>query len=66
VRRALENTARPLGGDAPDAKLTYGCGLLQVLIPTASRRTICSASAPLLAVQHHLLLQCKAKPSVRM
>jgi len=30
VRRAIENTATPLGGDAPDAVLTYGRGLLQV------------------------------------
>ncbi|CAL8469996.1 g9538 [Coccomyxa elongata] len=30
VRRALENTCLPLGGDAPDAVLTYGRGLLQV------------------------------------
>jgi len=29
VRRALENTAKPVG-DGPDAKLTYGNGLLQV------------------------------------
>lgn len=29
VRRALENTAAPLGGDAPDAVLTYGRGLIQ-------------------------------------
>lgn len=30
VRRALENTCLPLGGDAPDAVLTYGRGLMQV------------------------------------
>lgn len=30
VRRAVENTCLPLGGDAPDAVLTYGRGLLQV------------------------------------
>lgn len=30
LRRAIENTAAPLGGDAPDARLTYGHGLLQV------------------------------------
>lgn len=30
VRRALENTCVPLGGDAPDAVLTYGRGLIQV------------------------------------
>lgn len=30
VRRAVENTATPLGGAAPDAVLTYGRGLLQV------------------------------------
>jgi len=41
VRRALENTAKPVGGDAPDAALTYGCGLLQV-VPSAECTT-CSA-----------------------
>lgn len=30
LRRALENTATPLGNGAPDAVLTYGRGLLQV------------------------------------
>lgn len=30
VRRAVEATCAPLGGDAPDAVLTYGRGLLQV------------------------------------
>ncbi len=30
LRRALENTAAPLGNGAPDAVLTYGRGLLQV------------------------------------
>ncbi|GLI68325.1 hypothetical protein VaNZ11_012720 [Volvox africanus] len=30
IRRALENTALPLGGDAPDAVLTYGRGLIQI------------------------------------
>ncbi|GLC44539.1 hypothetical protein PLESTB_000062200 [Pleodorina starrii] len=30
LRRALENTALPLGGDAPDAVLTYGRGLIQI------------------------------------
>jgi hypothetical protein len=30
VRRALENTCKPVGGGAPDAPLTYGKGLLQV------------------------------------
>ncbi|KAK9809052.1 hypothetical protein WJX72_008467 [[Myrmecia] bisecta] len=30
VRRALENTCEPLGGDAADAVLTYGRGLIQV------------------------------------
>ena len=29
VRRALENTCAPLGGNAPDAVLTYGRGLIQ-------------------------------------
>lgn len=29
LRRALENTCKPIGGDAPDAVLTYGRGLLQ-------------------------------------
>lgn len=32
VRRAVENTCLPLGGDSPDAVLTYGRGLLQVCI----------------------------------
>lgn len=32
VRRAVENTCTPLGGDSPDAVLTYGRGLLQVCI----------------------------------
>eukprot|EP00198_Chlamydomonas_reinhardtii_P006605 XP_001695941.1 predicted protein [Chlamydomonas reinhardtii] len=30
LRRALENTATPLGGGAPDAVLTYGRGLIQI------------------------------------
>ena len=30
VRRALENTCQPVGGDAADAILTYGRGLMQV------------------------------------
>ncbi|KAG2491863.1 hypothetical protein HYH03_009817 [Edaphochlamys debaryana] len=30
LRRALENTALPLGGGAPDAVLTYGRGLIQI------------------------------------
>ncbi|KAG2453913.1 hypothetical protein HYH02_002116 [Chlamydomonas schloesseri] len=30
LRRALENTATPLGGSAPDAVLTYGRGLIQI------------------------------------
>jgi tripeptidyl-peptidase-2 len=30
LRRAAENTAAPLGGDSPDAVLTYGRGLVQV------------------------------------
>lgn len=34
VRRALENTCKPVG-DGPDAALTYGRGLLQVLCLTA-------------------------------
>ena len=33
VRRALENTCKPVG-DGPDAALTYGRGLLQVLCCT--------------------------------
>lgn len=32
LRRALENTATPLGGGAPDAVLTYGRGLIQVRV----------------------------------
>ncbi|GIL86265.1 hypothetical protein Vretifemale_14673 [Volvox reticuliferus] len=30
IRRALENTALPLGSEAPDAVLTYGRGLIQI------------------------------------
>jgi tripeptidyl-peptidase-2 len=30
LRQALENSCLPLGGDVPDAVLTYGRGLLQV------------------------------------
>ena len=30
LRRAIEATCLPLGGDAPDAVLTYGRGLIQV------------------------------------
>lgn len=30
VRRAVEATCKPLGGESPDAVLTYGRGLLQV------------------------------------
>ena len=33
LRRALENTCKPIGGDAPDAVLTYGRGLLQAGTP---------------------------------
>lgn len=43
VRRALENTAAPLGGDAPDAVVTYGRGLIQVLrrLPASRTDTAC-------------------------
>ncbi|GIL53884.1 hypothetical protein Vafri_9378 [Volvox africanus] len=46
IRRALENTALPLGGDAPDAVLTYGRGLIQIgaawdyLVTTTTTTTI--------------------------
>lgn len=39
VRRALENTAKPVGS-SPDALLTYGCGLLQVGLPAYILSTV--------------------------
>lgn len=42
VRRALENTALPLGGSAPDAVLTYGRGLIQVGLATFEAASICA------------------------
>lgn len=30
IRAAIESTCKPLGGESPDAVLTYGRGLMQV------------------------------------
>ena len=68
VRRALENTCKPVG-DGPDAALTYGRGLLQVLCLTdAFKESCCIALKPPVLVllivsiglpSNHLAMSCR-------